>query len=92
MKNNKYTKKIESIKKKRYNYSSEEKLKKQLSIAGGSDDLITKGEIDELINCLKHRESIGEIKGLVIRDLKKHLYIMWDDDSLGEPIIIKKGW
>lgn len=89
---NKYSKRVESLKKKRYEYSSPERLQKFLSITGGSEDLITKGEIDELIKTLKHRESIGEIKGLVIRDLKEYLYIMWDDDSLGEPIVIKKGW
>lgn len=44
-----------------------------------------------MIKDLKHRESIGEIKGLVVRDLPEYTYIMWDDDSLGSPIIIKKG-
>lgn len=87
---NKFNKKIMKIKSKKYDYSEVEKLSKFLDLHGGSNHSISDKEIDTLVKDLRYKESIGEITGLVIKDTPKQLYIMWDDDSLGAPLIIKR--
>lgn len=91
MNEGKYNKKIKKLKTKKYEYSEEGKLNKTLGLLGGSNHSISNEEINTLIKNLRHQESIGEITGLVIKDLPETLYITWDDDTLGAPILIQKS-
>lgn len=87
----KYDKKIKKSKEKKYKYSEKENLGKTLGLLGAHNHPISNVEIDTLIKNLRYQESIGEIEGLVIKDMPNYLYIMWDDDSLGAPLLIRKS-